>query len=453
MQFFDMKNHFNDGLVSIEAGDHVAFEAVFRFLRNVDPTISKDKKLVVANDNTPSVSSATGTNEESAYIFIHRLSADRKEDVAESIKKENFTAIEPLAKYLEAMHYDASVVSKENVTHVFFFQRISSSPTIYIKLAFSLRLLCPTLFEGERVFCDEFKKVMSYIDKDNYNEAWNVLDPYFAAIRQEQWQKELKNMFISSYGEQIKGLKRQVDNAYSSINELSAQMSKYYKNIEDLEIKIRGMLSGSGNEDQYEQFIQYLNDTNGEIIDYEAGKMTVRFTGFLDDYDPQVAEDIIPSTDGYLYGNIRNENKEAMKTVMTKVFLENKYKIRVVSSTVIDQREYSIHCKEYFNRPNSKVWNYKDKCYLYNPHLWHHDCYGNDRRCDMYEAMKSYDYYSLAMFVHAANSNISFSDSTVIEEFGEDIIRHREDKIFYCPEDGNDYSFDGILIREKGVES
>ena len=133
--------------------------------------------------------------------------------------------------------------------------------------------------------------------------------------------------------------------------------------------------------------------------------------------------------------------------VYKKTFIEEKYKLRVVSNFKLDQNQYS---RQFVNPANGNViYEKSGKTYLCNPHLNHPNCFGNNS-LDIVNAMKDYDYYSVAMFLNAANSNISFYDGTVMREMSEDIIKHREAKIFFCPEDGNDYSMDDILIKEKG---
>jgi hypothetical protein len=89
---------------------------------------------------------------------------------------------------------------------------------------------------------------MSFIDKDDYNGAWDVIDPYFITLRREQWLKEIKQMFVDSYGNQIEALKNDVEGYYSAIRSLNDQISQQYKCIENAEIKIRGMLASNSTE-------------------------------------------------------------------------------------------------------------------------------------------------------------------------------------------------------------
>ena len=123
--FYDTdKVCFSDGKVFRGASDHAPFEAVFRFLLCVDPTIKQDQKLCIADDGTASVKTTTGENADTAYIVIHKLTSDYKEAVNCDAKENGYQPIAGINKFLEAIHYDATVVNKENVTHIFFFQRI-----------------------------------------------------------------------------------------------------------------------------------------------------------------------------------------------------------------------------------------------------------------------------------------------------------------------------------------
>lgn len=449
--FFDnSRSHFADDKVYLQANDFLPFEAAYRFLTAVDPTI-RNRKLNLIVDDTASVNCTEGNKPDETYLVIHRLSSDKKMYVDEGATAEKCKDIVALNKFLEATHYDARVMYRENTTHLFWFQRMSSCPSIYIKLAFSLRLLCPTLFEGDKpVFCDEWKEVMSFIDKDDYNGAWDKIEPYFVSLRKEQWLKDIKRLFVDSYGTQIERLKATVNDYYGGIRNLSEQIANYYKNIEDTEIRIRGMLASNSSEKQYDEFLAYLKDVQGEIVGYDNRKIQIRFFGFIDNYDIEVAGDVIPSKNGYLYENINDVNKNDMELVLRKTFLEEKYKIRSVSTTNIDQQNYNVHCVEYERHPSSAVYERYGKAYLYNPHLWHYDCYG-DRRGDICEAIKNYDYYTVAMYANASNSNVGFGDTAVMPKFAADIIKHRTAKLFYCPADGQDYSFDDILAKEKEV--
>lgn len=450
--FFDnSQSHFADDKVYLQTNDFLPFEVAYRFLTAVDPTIRKNRKLNLISDDTASVNCIEGNKPDETYLVIHRLSSDKKTYVDEGAAQEKCEDIAPLNKFLEAVHYDARVIRKENVTHLFWFQRISSCPSIYIKLAFSLRLLCPTLFEGDKpFFCNEWKDVMSFIDKDEYNGAWDKIQPYLIDLRKEQWLVDIKQMFVNSYDTQIERLKLSIDDFYSSIRNLNDQIAGYYKHIEDTEIRIRGMLASNSSEKQYDEFLAYLKDVQAEITGYDDRRIQVKFFGFIDNYDIDVASDVIPSKNGYLYENINDENRDDMELVLRKTFLEEKYKIRVVSTTNLDRRNYNVHCEEYEHHPSSAVYERHGKVYLYNPHLWHYDCYG-DRRGDICEAIKNYDYYTVAMYANASNSNIGFGDTAVMPKFAADIIKHRTAKLFYCPADGQDYSFDDILAKEKEV--
>lgn len=451
--FYDIdKVCFSDGKVLKGASDHAPFEAVFRFLLCVDPTIKQDQKLHIIDDGAASVKTTVGENTDTVYIVIHKLSSDCKEAVNSDAKENGYQPIAGINKFLEAIHYDATVVNKENVTHIFFFQRISRQPGVYIKLAFSLRLLCPTLFqEGTPTFCDEFKKVMSFIDKDQLEKAQEIIEPYFIDLHRNQWLVDIKTMFVNSYGKQITEMKNSIDRYYGEIRSLNDSISAWYKKIEDQEIKIRGMLASNSTEENYDEFINYLSDIGAEIVDYRSGNMKIIFKGYIDDYDPQVAEDIIPSTDGDMYCDIDYNNRDDLSLVLRKTFLEGKYKLRVTSTHIIKQNDYRVDCEEYEHHPTSGVREKDGLTYLYNPHLWHYNCYGSNRNSDMYEYIKSYNYYALAIEINAANSNINFSDLVVMEKFAADIVKHRKHKMFFCPEDGKDYSMDDILAKEKGT--
>lgn len=447
MYFFEYLNHFDDGKVTVGAAGHIPFEIMYRFISKIDPTFRQDRKLLVQEDQEVHSVEVSEPHPDTAYLIIHRLSKEDKDQVEAYITENGYAPASILNKYLEAMHQDAKVVWKENITHIYWFSYLSSEPSIFIKLAFSLRRLCPYLFEGDMVFSDEFKNALAFIDKDNWTKLQEYIDPYFEDLRREKWQRELKTMFANTYSKQIERVEADIESQYKYVEQYTSKIREIMKQIDDLQIKARGMKMCSDASDKYDEFVGYLNDIDANILSYNNGVITLQIRGFVDNYDPDAAANIIPTKNGYLYERVHGENVDDMMLVYKKTFIEEKYKLRVVSNFKLDQNQYS---RQFVNPANGNViYEKSGKAYLCNPHLNHHNCFGNNS-VDIVQAMKDYDYYSVAMFLNAANSNISFYDGTVMREMSEDIIKHREAKIFFCPEDGNDYSMDDILIKEKG---
>lgn len=451
-KFFDFRyNHIEDGLVEIHNQTLAPFEAVFRFIKGCDKNLKEGTKLRLYL-----ISDLEGTlpeaDEKTISLIWHCTNGEFPEDKIKELTKD-MTPVAVMNKFFEAMHYTALVARKDNETHIYYKGSLMSQSNIIVKAAFAFKQLFPTAFEGKLTdWAPEFKEALIAVDKNNLDKAWDIIEPYYLEIKKNQWQIDLKNMFVNTYADQIKAEEQRKESDYAQIENLEKQISEYLKRIEDRNIRIRGLLASNHSEQNYVEFVEYLKTIKAEIVDFADGGsyFTIRFRGYADNYDPVTAADIIPSLRGYLYSSVPEEEKETLRKVYTKVFIDEEYKMMITSNTKVMPHDYQfVHVD-----PNPGTAASIDGIdYLQNPHIKHHDCYGNNRG-DIRESLQRYDYYALAMMLNASNSNLSFGDPTVAEELSKDILKNRKKKIFFCPGDGKYYSYDDLAkeVEDNGTD-
>lgn len=451
-KFFDFRyNHIEDGLVETHNQTLAPFEAVFRFIKGCDKNLKEGTKLrlyLVSDLGT----TLTEADEKTISLIWHCTNGEFPEEKIKELTKD-MTPVAVMNKFFEAMHYTAVVARKDNETHIYYKGSLMSQSNIIIKTAFAFKQLFPTAFEGKLTdWAPEFKEALIAVDKNNPDKAWDIIEPYYLEIKKSQWKINLKNLFVNTYGDQIQMEQRRVEEDYNCIDSLQKQISEYLKRIEDRNIRIRGLLASNHSEQNYIDFIEYIQTIGAEIVDFaeDSRKFTIRFKGYADNYDYDLASDNIPSLSGYLYRGIPSEEKEKMRKLYTEVFINEKYKMMITSNTEIYPRDYAFN---HVNPNNGTAANVDGVEYLQNPHLRHHDCYGNNKD-DIRKALQSYDYYALAMALNASNSNLSFGDPTVMEEMAQDILKNRKKKIFFCPGDGKYYSYDDLTkeVEDNGTD-
>lgn len=443
-KFFDFRyNHIEDGLVEAHNQTLAPFEAVFRFIKGCDKNLKEGTKLRLFLVNYLEAT-LTEADEKTISLIWHYTNGEFPEEKIKELTKD-MTPVAVMNKFFEAMHYTAVVARKDNETHIYYKDSLMSQSNIIVKTAFAFKQLFPTAFEGKLTeWAPEFKEALIAVDKNNLDKAWDIIEPYYLEIKKDQWKINLKNLFTNTYADQIKQEKANNESDYSHIESLREQISQYIKRIEDREIRIRGLLASNHSEQNYTDFVNYLKDVGADIVDYSdtGDQFTIRFKGYVDNFDADLAADIIPSLTGYLYSEIPSEEKENLCKVYTEVFLNEKYKMMVTSNTQIRPRDY--HYLQHIDPNPGAVATIDGISYLQNPHIKHYNCYGGNGD-DIIEALRRFDYYSVAVFLKASNSNVSFGDAPVMPKMSADILKNRKKKIFFCPGDGKYYSYDDII--------
>ena len=442
-RFYDYSYiHIDDGDVILDNQILTPYEAVFRFTRSCDPTMKAGTKLRLCL--TSAVNADINVDDKIICLIWHTFGSDWPEaEINEAIK-----GMEPLPKidlYFTKSHYEAKCAIEGNKTHIFWKGNLMSQQSIIAKSAFAFKQMFPTAFDSSE-WAPEFVEALKCVSRSKVDDAWDIIEPFYVGYKKEAWKVNLKNLFLNTYKDQIKSEEDRRAEDYRSIESYQNQISQLLRQIEERDIRIRGLLASNSTEQNYQEFVDYLKMIGAEIVDYtdDGRTFTVRFKGYVDNYDYDLACDNIPSGRSYLYYELPEDEQDNIRKLYEKVFVEQKYKMLVTSNIEITPRDYRYK----FVNPNAgTAANIDGLEYLQNPHLRHHNCFGNNSN-DIAQALRRYDYYSVAMYLNASNRNLSFGDSTVMREMGRDIIKNRKKKMFFCPKDGQYYSFDDIIAKE-----
>lgn len=446
-KFFDYDYlHIEDGLVDTNSPTLAPFEAIFRFLKHCDKNM-KDGLRLRLNLNT-SIDLTLPEDPSALTLIWHQTGSDFPEDEIKKIIGD-MERISVLEQYYSAYHYTVIIARQDNVVRVFWKGTLMNQASILVRAALAFKTFFPSAFNGKPTdWAPEHEAAFIAADKDNsLDKAWAIIEPFYMEYKKAQWNTNLKNLFINTYGDQIEAEERQRDDDYKRIRDCQKSIAEYMKRIAERNIRICGLKANNSSEKNYNDFIEYLQTIGADIVDYaDNGRdFTIRFKGFADNYDHDLAADVIPSKSSYLYSDFDSDDAEKLRKLYTEVFVNEKYKLLITSNINILPRDYSFR----FIQPNPGTATDIDGLeYLQNPHLRHHNCYG-DNSTDIYEGLQSFDYYTVAMYLNACNSNLSFGDSTVMEEMGHDLLRNKNKKMFFCPEDGRYYSFAEIVKEEK----
>ena len=412
------------------------YEVVYSWFVLAHPELIKKDKTFGLNivNEVRELNNYNGTEDFQLWLHYSRESKDACRDMLE--RNHAKTSAE-LGTFLEERGYPADVVIGKGITHIFIYGRMNTN--LGISIAFMLPLLVPDLFVGKDwQRCEEYLIAAGHIEANDYNTAWSIMSPAFGDLKRKHTLQKTKELFQSVYGEQIKGIRDNIEQHHRDITTYQEQLSYCYESIEKLTVQLDAMLANDDRSAKYDEFVDYLQSIGGYIEECTDTSMLLHFYGTLDNIDPQAAKVHIGNLRGDMYTEIPSGAKEKYKNVLEAVFIDRKYDI-LVASEICVYRGRGLD-----GRSEMRTKTHNGKTYLMNPHITKFNCFGG-AESDITEALAHWDYFSAATYLNAQTSNLSFSDNTVMRTFGDWLFNNDQERFFRSREDGKELSFREML--------
>lgn len=202
--------------------------------------------------------------------------------------------------------------------------------------------------------------------------------------------------------------------------------------------------------------MRYLDDDDHELENYLKGRSDIiidaidnneiRFyvVGYLDAYDADYAKTLLKSDNwiNSMSGTAKTDT-DSVKTLMQKVFVERKYKLKGYSHFTLSPDEVSVQREDSLGL---EEFSYQ------NPHHFWHQCLG-ENASQIEESLHRGDFIAAVECCCGAAHQMNLMETTVtFDKLVRDIFAPKNacnKKCFFCRKDGKDYTLNELLEREK----
>lgn len=260
----------------------------------------------------------------------------------------------------------------------------------------------------------EVIELASLISQRKWGDVYNLLCANYDAHISEELMEDAKRVFSNKHENTIKQIEREISNCRNQIQRYEEAMSDTYKQLYNLSIRKDGFLANSECSGEIEELVDYMRRTGISILSVEGAKITLRLSGYLNNFNEEIAKAVIGNTRSSLY--CRLSGKSRWKRLFSEIFIEGKYKIRCFADVRI-----MFDCGDgsrWIKRSGSSVSSstaVKDNR-IWNPHIGGYDCFGQSVS-EMDNLLMMGDYIGLFIQLKAQISNMNFEDTTVMECF------------------------------------
>ena len=253
--------------------------------------------------------------------------------------------------------------------------------------------------DNPQAFIDELK---SFLDAKHY------FDDYLVS--------ELTTFSAGRYERQIAIVRRNIDNKKDDIESYCETVRQLYLDLENQEIKLMGLEAKKNQAGADTELIDYIKGNKAVTLKkIDRGLLTYDVDTYLMNYDLDMYNDISKNYGANIYTCLPSDvTCDDARLLYDAIFRDNTVKVRMTSRLTvgIDSRNNIHYSGE--STPHSDTR-------LRNPHLYHHNCFGNNKMA-MIECLNLGDYVGAIATTISSVGNLNFGDPYVSSEFAADLF-------------------------------
>ena len=217
--------------------------------------------------------------------------------------------------------------------------------------------------------------------------------------------------FERRYAEQeIKDVERKILESTDRIKECLAAAASIQVDIRNLQIRYDGLTMSIQNDSSNSEIMEYfLANKSLDLVSVDDLVLKFSVHGYLEFWDPDMAENYIENHGSYFYTNTHGLSDEDVEMLLRAIFIDQTIKLRICAA-------YSMDLKRYVLNPLTAFMFTDYNKMMANPHINRYGCIGNFDQV-FEEAMIRGDYvYGIEQCIVSAKS-LSLADSIVMREF------------------------------------
>jgi len=342
---------------------------------------------------------------------------------------------EKIERYLEGINANGIVLQNDVSTIIVTEKYLTSKQ----KTAISgiIPKICPWIFPKDFKLSEENKRFFVALTEENEETLKELLSAQIKKIDEIVFRSTISKMFEARYESAIIELAKEIDQLHRNIESWTRSIANTYDDITNKSLLLEGMKLNNS-VDGIEDFFEFIKVSNIDIIKAERENITFRFNAFLDSYDLDNAKAVLKNPRAEIYKRFSRDEKEEMVRILSKIFIDRKYKLKVYAEMIMSSSDMSLITSGGIVKDGR----------IANPHLQRYSCWSRSHDAIIRDIRKG-DYLSAMAQARFAVGNVSFADVPVMEVFSDYLNSSRNQKLFVCVEDGSEYSLEEICSREE----
>lgn len=230
-------------------------------------------------------------------------------------------------------------------------------------------------------------------------------------FRSERIKSSLDGFELVALKSRLQNVEQKIDEIMRNIRDYNSQIVRLMQQKFEFDIQYTGIQTKlSSGETDNELMSYFLSNKALVLSSVNGSRLIFGVKTYLEFYDEDTAKAVIQNPHSYVYAcQTGSITREDMKKLMTAIFIDNVFKIRMCSAYYIDLTG-GYECIARF-RYDSEF-----DGYLPNPHINRYGCIGN-YAIEIGECMKRNDYVMAIEQCAASCRSLNFNDSPVMNEF------------------------------------
>lgn len=200
----------------------------------------------------------------------------------------------------------------------------------------------------------------------------------------------------------------------NEINDTTNRLDALYEQYNESVVMIAALDNNKA--ESKDELLQYFLENKNVFIHSKRddGRITYITTGYITLFDSEVVKECLNNPRSVLYNSVPDFSPAVIKKLITGIFIDEKVKVRVCSAWSFSAGGVATPSQCFsFEKQFSN--------YLPNPHLDNYGCVGSWQQA-LDEAVCKMDYAYMVDVTSAENTNLNFSDTTVIRVFMRSIM-------------------------------
>lgn len=410
-----------------------------------------------ANESLREMFAYLETLENNGYFIVHSLNGG-EEDNAEvvSFLDENFvdnmpgfTPVQKIAEFYKSFKVRCFVNEERKIT-LLVVDRLDVRKFHYLQAA--ILPAVPWYYDVSKgVAPEELELLRAFKEKESA--------PYLAAIEaisakydfRTPWLRSMLTDFeVLAEKEEIRHLERNIENSRRRVNELKESIGTELKSLDKMLAQHYGLSWRIGEAGESEILDYLLCNKSIHVDSIEGPHMFFAASGYLTNFDDDMAESVINQPTSYLYQNDCGYTHDQMKKFFKAVFLDKILKLRFCAGYEMDIGDRTVRAQCGFSFPSELA------DFMPNPHIDRYRCMGNYSQV-IAECYSERDYIGVLQQCAASSVSLNFGDGTVMSEFARKILsREYENKKYVTLPDGTNVTHAGAIAwleSQEGTEN
>lgn len=398
-----------------------------------------------------------GDGLENALIVHNVVGTSEKMDLAFSAISslfsdvfEGYQKVEKVSAFYQKFFRVICFVNVEKKNTVLYVENLDNRKLHYLQV--SIVVFLPWYINKDNKLTEDEMTLVKSLSKSQPNTYTEYLGKIASAydFRAARIRKYLDGYEKRIEERMIEEQRATVSDIDCRINDLTDELSRYFRELEDANIRLIGLEEKSRSGDgEDSEFMEYFRCNKALDVHRVIGdKIYFTVTGYLDYFDRACAERTINNKNSFVHSDAPSKEKDRDMTMLLNEIFVNpnpRLKIKVCAEymiNIVDRQCDAVKgCSFTTIAPD----------HMPNPHINNYRCIGN-YRIPISDALRRNDYIGAVEQCVASCSSLNWTDGVVMGSFMREQMFSSKNKFIELP-DGASVNVDGAIEWLKSQEA